>query len=133
MKKLLFTLILSVIILLPASLSFAQADNQWRAFSQNLINALNSGNEGLQISAMQLVIKHADKVWVHEAAYSIYQIFCNHENPRVRQLALVTLYNINNSWALQCLCQDVKKETNPTIKHQMLAIIQQQQAAVARR
>jgi hypothetical protein len=133
MKRLLFTFLLFAILLLPTALSYAQAEDQWLTFSDNLINALKSGNEGLQISAMQLVVRHADNVWVHEAAYDIYQIFCNHENQRVRQLALVTLYKIQNNWVLQCLCRDIKKETNPTIKHQMLAIIQQQQAFLARR
>jgi len=133
MKKLPYLLLLSIILLLPNTLSYAQTDDQWRAFSDNLINALKSGNEGLQISAMQLVVTHADNVWVHDAVYDIYQIFCNNENPRVRQLALVTLYRIQNNWVLQCLCKDVKKETNPTIKHQMLAIIQEQQMVLASR
>jgi hypothetical protein len=131
MKKLLY--VLSIMLLLPYSLSFAQDDDTWRAFSDNLIKALQSGNEGLQISALQLVNKHADKVWVHEAAYDIYQIFCNHENRRVRQLALVTLYRIQNGWALQCLCKDAEKESDPTIKRQMLAIMQQQRASVVKR
>ena len=133
MKKFaLFSMCVFVLLFFTSS-SFAQKDEQWFAFSVNLIEALKSNNEGLQISAMQLVIKHADKVWVHEAAYDIYQIFCNNENPRVRQLALVTLYKIQNRWALECLCKDVKKETNPIIKHQMLAIIHEQQGLFARR
>jgi len=133
MKKFaLFSMCVFVLLFFTSS-SFAQKDEQWFAFSVNLIEALKSNNEGLQISAMQLVIKHADKVWVHEAAYDIYQIFCNNENPRVRQLALVTLYKIQNRWALECLCKDVKKETNPIIQHQMQAIIHEQQGMFARR
>jgi hypothetical protein len=133
MKRFTAFIICVFVLLFFTSSPFAQTEEQWFSFSVNLIEALKSNNEGLQTSAMQLVIKHADKVWVHEAAYDIYQIFCNHENPRVRQLALVTLYKIQNRWALECLCKDVKKETNPIIKHQMLAIVNEQQGLLARR
>ena len=123
MKKM--TVILTVLMsfLFIGNLPAVEQSVDWDAFSLNLVQALKSNSEGLQLSAMQLVVKHGDKVWVNDAAYEIYQVFRYHKNNRIRQLALVTLYKMDNAWFKDVLKEDVKTETSPIIKHQMIAII----------
>jgi hypothetical protein len=99
------------------------ASDEWNTFGDNLIQALRSDNDGLKASAMQMIIKHQGKLWVHEAAYDIYVIFREHENVKMRQMALVTLYKMQNDWFLASLEDELDRETSPAIRHQILAIM----------
>ena len=127
MKRLTVFSLVFVVALMFSNLSAA---DEWNTFSDNLVQALQSENDGLKASAMQLIIKHSDKVWVHDAAYQVYEIYRNHENAKMRQLALVTLYKMNNEWFIKELPDELEKETNPTIRHQILAILYGEQEGV---
>lgn len=120
MKKL---VIVSLVLALSLVFSNASASDEWNTFSDNLVQALRSDNDGLKASAMQMIIKHEGKVWVHDAAYDVYVIFKEHENPKMRQLALVALYKMQNDWFLESIKDDFEEETNPAIRHQLLAIM----------
>ena len=108
MKKL---VIVSLVLALAMIFSNASASDEWNTFSDNLVQALRSDNDGLKASAMQMIIKHEGKVWVHEAAYDVYQIFKDHENVKMRQLALVALYKMQNDWFLDSIRDDFDEET----------------------
>ena len=120
MKKL---VIVSLVLAFAMIFSNASASDEWNTFSDNLVQALRSDNDGLKASAMQMIIKHEGKVWVHEAAYDVYQIFKDHENVKMRQLALVALYKMQNDWFLDSIRDDFDEETDPAIRHQLLAIM----------
>ena len=77
MKKL---ITVSLVVVLAMVFSNASASDEWNTFSDNLVQALQSENDGLKASAMQMIIKHEGKVWVHDAAYNVYVIFKEHEN-----------------------------------------------------
>lgn len=120
MKKL---VIVSLVFAMAMVFSNASASDEWNTFSDNLVQALRSDNDGLKASAMQMIIKHEGKVWVHEAAYDVYVIFKEHENAKMRQLALVALYKMQNDWFLDSIQNDFNEETDPAIRHQLLAIM----------
>jgi hypothetical protein len=116
-------LTVSLVFAMVMVFSNASASDEWNTFSDNLVQALSSDNDGLKASAMQMIIKHEGKVWVHDAAYNVYVIFKEHENPKMRQLALVALYKMQNDWFLNSIKDDFEEETNPAIRHQLLAIM----------
>ncbi len=120
MKKL---VIVSLVFAMAMVFSNASASDEWNTFSDNLVQALRSDNDGLKASAMQMIIKHEGKVWVHEAAYDVYVIFKEHENVKMRQLALVALYKMQNDWFLDSIKDDFNEESDPAIRHQLLAIM----------
>jgi hypothetical protein len=120
MKKL---ITITLVLVMAMAFSNVNAADEWNTFSDNLIQALKSENDGLKASAMQLIIKHADRVWVHEAAYEVYKIYRNHENDKMRQLALVTLYKMQNPWFLESLEKELADEKSTAIRHQMMAIL----------
>ncbi len=95
----------------------------WDVFSKNLVQAIKHGNEGLKCSAMQLIIKHADSVDVNEAVWDIMAIFKHHENPKVRQLAMVTLYKMKHDWAMFYLKRNLQFESNEAIYKQNRKIV----------
>jgi len=99
------------------------AKTNWELFSKNLVNALNSDNLGLKVSAMQKVIKYKEKVDVEDAALEIVRLYRRHKDERVRQLALVTLHSMQNDWALGIVKRDYNFENNSKIKRLMAAII----------
>lgn len=96
---------------------------KWDSFSNNLIVALKSQNEGLQRSAMMRIIQYADKVKVDVAVYDVVRIYRKHSDENMRQLALVTLYKMDNKWAIDFLKRAAKFEKSPRLQKQIYAIL----------
>lgn len=118
-----FSVILAVLAMFTFN-AFAteESEAKWDDFSKNLVKALTSENNGIQKSAMQMVIKHGDKVDVNDAAYDVLYVFRTDENQKVRQLALSTLAKINNDQVNYLLERQIKFEADPVIRKQLEAI-----------
>ncbi len=118
-----FSVILAVLAMFTFN-AFAteESEEKWDDFSKNLVKALTSENNGIQKSAMQMVIKHGDKVDVNDAAYDVLYVFRTDENQKVRQLALSTLAKINNDQVNYLLERQIKFEADPVIRKQLEAI-----------
>lgn len=108
--------------LIAGALLFGAAANaqertvNWDAFSKNLVRAIQHGNEGLQQSAMCMIIRYGDNLNVKDARFDIVRIFRSHKNPKVRQLALVALYKIQDPWAMYFLSRNIRFEKDEAIK-----------------
>lgn len=118
-----FSVILAVLAMFTFN-AFAteESEAKWDDFSKNLVKALSSENNGIQNSAMQMVIKHGDKVDVNDAAYDVLYVFRTDENQKVRQLALSTLAKIDNDQVNYLLERQIKFEADPVIRKQLEAI-----------
>jgi len=128
------TVFISLLAMTLISTGFAQEGKvDWEMFGENLVWGLTSENEGLQRSAMKFIIKYADSLDINEASPNVYQIFSSHENSKVRQLALVTLYKMNCMWCLKNLVDDIYKETDPIIRHQIATILKEKPILYAMR
>jgi hypothetical protein len=120
------TVIIPLLAILVFTNGFAQEQkSEWEQLSDGLIWGLNSGNEGLERSAMCFIIKYADSLAVNQVASNIYQIYSSHENPKVRQLALIAIYKMNNVFYLKNLVDDFYGETDPIIRHQIATILKE--------
>lgn len=113
----------TVFFSLSTILADEPANVNWDQFSKGLIQALKSNNEGLKLSAMQMVIKYGDKVNVDVARYDVMDTFLYSKDRRVRQLALVTLYKINNNFDMGLLERQINFEDDPVIKNQIAAVL----------
>lgn len=91
-----------------------QAD--WDVFSKNLVKALQSENKGLQQSAMQLIIRHADNLNVKDAAFDVVSIIRKQKDSKVRQLAMVTLYHIKHDRAMYFLKRNIQFEKDEAVR-----------------
>lgn len=112
-----------VLFVLVSGVQKARANNtDWEVFSTNLVRALTSDNAGLQQSAMQLVIKYKGQLDVKDAVFEVMGVFRKHHNPKVRQMALVTLTYMNSDWAIGFLRRQIQYEGNKEIKRQLMAI-----------
>ncbi len=95
----------------------------WHKFSKNLEGAVKSENAGLQISAMQMVIKYSDKVNINNSVTSLVRVYRSNVNERIRQLALITIHSIQNDWALGIVKRDLGFERSPELKKLMIAVV----------
>lgn len=120
-----FTLLALATVFLSLSTILADepANVNWDQFSKGLTMALKSDNLGVKLSAMQLVIKYGNKVNVTNARYDVMDTFLDSKDRRVRQLALVTLSKINNTFDLGLLERQIKFEDDPVIKNQIVAVL----------
>lgn len=124
-------MILALIGLLVGSSVFAANDDweklvaktDWKAYSKNLVAALKSDNLGLQVSAMQQVIKYKDYLDVDRAVLDLVRVYRRHKDDRMRQLALVTLYSMKNDWAMGIVKRDFNFECCPKVKKLMAVIL----------
>jgi hypothetical protein len=110
-----------LLILSITSVLFAQADRKevdWKAFSKNLVNALQSDNTGLQQSAMQMIIRYGDKLNVKDGLFKVVHIYRRDDNRSVRLLALGAIAQMNSNWAMYFVKRGIKFESDPVIiKH----------------
>jgi len=126
--KRLITILVVVLLSIPAlawsgehAVQTADDAAKWKAFSKNLVKAIASENEGLQRSAMRLIIAHADYVDVNQAIFDLVRMYRYHKNEKVRQLAAVTIQKLQHKWANGFLVRNLKFEDNENIKNQILA------------
>jgi hypothetical protein len=107
-----------------SSLAGDQPD-KWQMASQNMVYALKYGPDGLKQSVLQNIIRYGEDLQVDEAVFEVMSIYRSHPDERVRQLALVALYKMNNSWALSFLERAVKFEKSPKLRKSICAILYQ--------
>jgi len=89
-----------LIIINVASAQATERNVDWECVSENLVDALQSNNPGLQQSAMRLIIQYADQVDVDEAVFSLMRLYRHSDDSKVRQMALVTLHKIEDDYAM---------------------------------
>ncbi|NIV95503.1 hypothetical protein GWN42_22610, partial [candidate division KSB1 bacterium] len=102
------------------------ADTQkpdWSAFSKNLVRAMKTPCEGLQLSAMQQIITYADNLHTDSAVFEVMRFYRNHQDDRVRVLALNTLHRMKNKWAMGFLRVLVEDEKSEVVKRHIYFIL----------
>ena len=105
-----------LLMIISTTSAFAtERDVNWDLVSENLENALQSNNPGLQQSAMRLIIQYADHVDVDDAVFNMMCLYRHSDNSKVRQLALVTLHKIGDDYAMDFVKRNLKYETDEKI------------------
>ncbi len=125
MKRFLVTLL---VVSLLSSFAFAVPNNNqvdWDLFSNNLKTSLKSENMGVKLSAMQLIIEYSDNLNIAGSTevYDVMREFRNNDDQSIRQLSLITLYKMNNDWAVDFLKMHQEFEENNDIKTTIKSIV----------
>lgn len=132
MKRFNWFLLVLVVVFLTTFYTVGNAqvsDETWEKFSKNLVEAFQIPNDGLHVSVMQNIRiydqLYPGKLNVKNAVFDIMRIYRNHKNPRMRRLALVTLYTIGDEWAIGFLKRNVGLglESNESINKQSCCIV----------
>ena len=122
MKKLGYLLVLLISL---SSFAFSNVNEKvdWSLFSNNLEKSLKSENLGVRLSAMQMIIRYSDKIDVSKGVYDVMREFRNNDDQNVRKLALITLYKMQNDWAIDFLKRQYRFEDNSDIKNKIERIV----------
>lgn len=92
----------------------ADADETaWTQFGENLVVALKSDNDGLQLSALQHIVVYGDQIDVSDANFELVRLFRDNKDDRVRMTALNALSKLNNSWVADFLNRTARFESDP--------------------
>ena len=91
---------------------------EWSDYSERLSQTLIADNSGLQQSALQRIIRYgaylpADKATVFE----VMKIYRNHDDDRMRRMAVIALGELEDGWAMGFLKRAVKFEQNEQVAH----------------
>jgi hypothetical protein len=84
----------------------------WIQFGENLVVALRSGNDGLQLSALQHIIVYGERVDVSNARFELIRLFRDNKDERVRMTALNALSKMNDTWIADFLYRSARFESD---------------------
>lgn len=98
----------------PESLTKAE----WSDYSERLKDALTNEQAGVQQSALQQIIRYgsffnSDK----ETVFEIVSIYRNHDDDRMRRMAVMALGELEDAWAMGFLKRAVRFETSSEMAH----------------
>ncbi len=96
---------------------------EWKVFSKNLLRAMTSDNEGLKVSAMQHMITYGEVIDVGEARVELMRIYRNHEDTRVRRMAVVALASMHDPGVMQYLHRAERFEPASSVRKTIHAVL----------
>ena len=102
---------------------------QWHTFSKHLTEALTSEHEGVQVAAMQLVIRYGKLVDVRSAVPEVMRLYREHADDDVRRMAVVALGQMNSRRAVGFLRLSEDFEPNETVRRTIHAVVARHEAA----
>ena len=97
---------------------------QWDTFSDNLEKALTCGHEGVQQGALRMIILYGDYMELKRTAvFDVVRIYRNHQDDRLRRMAVVALGKIQDPWGLDMLKRSARFEKSPGVGHTIQAVL----------
>ena len=104
---------------------------EWDAYGESLETILRNGQDGLQQSALGLVILYGPALEIGRAGvFEITRIYRNHADDRMRRMAVVALGRTQDAWALDFLKRSARFEDTPAVRHTIQAVIANAEATV---
>lgn len=97
---------------------------EWGKFSSNIEVALNSENTGLKQSAIHMLYKYTEYLNVKNAVNEVMEEYVYSNDQQTRKLALVTLYKMQDEWALALLKSNNRFEKDESIKKCVDSIVE---------
>jgi len=124
MKKNQF-LITTLTFILLSGIIFGQSDILiWNETAEELAQFIKSKDDNKKVFALQRIIENPKIVNSNDLVYDIYRIYKNHQNDRLRQMALMALYKTEYFFLLKNLKDDLYQERNPKIRYQIYKILE---------
>ena len=97
---------------------------EWDTFSDNLEQALACGHEGVQQGALRMIIFYGNNLAISRAGvHEAVRIYRDHEDDRLRRMAVIALGKIQDSWGLDMLKRSARFEKSPSVRQTILAVL----------
>jgi hypothetical protein len=92
----------------------------WIDLSNTLTEKISADDPQTQRLAMREMILYNylsdNTLDIDETVFDLINIYETNDNPKVRQLAVVTLHSIGNEWSMDYLCDNIKFEEDENLK-----------------
>lgn len=101
---------------------------EWATFSENLVHALATGNDGVKAAVLQHIICYSGRLDVDDAQFDVVRIYRSHPNIRMRRLALVAIGHLGSNWAIGFLRMSDAFEPDPVLRATLRAVVHEFEA-----
>ena len=102
--------------------AFSQ-NTDWSLFSKGLIGAVESGNHGAKLGAMQQIAIYGSNLNVNRTVFDIVRVYRNSKFENERILALSALARIQDKWAMDFLARSVRFEKSERVKRHTIQVL----------
>ncbi|HLE57589.1 MAG TPA: hypothetical protein VJB15_10940 [Rhodothermia bacterium] len=125
MRKSLLTTVLALIsvLLSSAGVKAQNYETDWALFSKALINAVESGNHGAKLGAIQQIAIYGSRLNVNPTVFDIVRVYRNSKVENERILALSALARMRNQWAMDFLSRSVRFETSDRVRRHTIDVV----------
>jgi len=101
---------------------FTAAD--WAAYSDRISDALASDHDGLREAALRMTVLHGQNLTLDRRdTIEMVRLFRDHENARMRRLAVVALNAADDHWGMDMLARSYRFEDDPNVHYQIAAVL----------
>lgn len=123
--------VFSVAINTPASAQDSGLDRdtlltgaQWETFNQNLIDAVHRGSDGVREGALMQIAHYGEYMDFPElTVFEVMRLYRDHEDPRIKRLAVVALGNMGSRWAIEFLDMLAPYEEDASLRKTMESVV----------
>jgi hypothetical protein len=102
----------------------------WKAYGDNLQDALKTGHEGLQNSALRLIVAYGDQLQLgNDAVVDVMRLYREGTSDQTRRMAVVALGEIDSDLALNYLERSRDFEKSETVQRTINAVVSAHRAS----
>ncbi len=104
--------------------------SEWKAYGERIEDALASDHQGLQNSALQLIIEYSDNLDISSTGVvDVMRLYRDGDTDQVRRMAVVVLGQIQSGLALDYLVRSYQFEKTSSVKKTILAVVNQSRSS----
>lgn len=117
------TLVLLTLAWTSAFANGGDRSTDWALFSTALLHAVDSGNYGAKLGAIQQIAIYGSKLEVDRAVFDVVRVYRDSKNENERILALSALAKMRVGWAMDFLGRSVKFERSARVKRHTIDVV----------
>jgi len=114
---------LAACLLVAASANAQESKTDWALFSKALVNAVESGNHGAKLGAIQQIAIYGGNLHVNRTVFDIVRVYRNSKNENERILALAALSKLRDHWSMDFLARSVPFEKSARVKRHTIDVV----------
>lgn len=125
MRKSMLTaaLALSSVLLIAVAARAQDHQTDWALFSKALVNAVESGNYGAKLGAMQQIAIYGSNLSVNRTVFDVVRVYRNSKVENERILALSALAKMRDRWAMDFLGRSVRFENSERVRRHTIDVV----------
>jgi len=108
-------LVVLIVVTMGVSQTFSQTVN-WKDFSIGIKMALKSQNQGLQESAVCMIVKYGTKLDLDESIEDLVKFYRNQQAEQIRKLTLLAIYQLDEQKAFDLLAEQFEADQREAIE-----------------